>query len=106
LVNGEIKLKNSGTLHLGNKMTKDLNNKLGDIVWYNDKVCRIISTYEYKRNDWDTTGTFDWEIVYITGKVIGLIGDCAKDEWLKPYEWKPYPRTLWDKIKLLFKNDN
>lgn len=63
----------------------------GDIITENGKIGIIEKQYD---------GAWDWEIVYITGSVTGCRRDCCYGNMLKPYHWKPYPKT-WKQIFLV-----
>ena len=74
--------------------------KIGDIVRDKNTEQLGIIIEKYKGH-----GDFDWEVIAIKKPFyFGYVWkDCFKEEELDNYNWKDYPKMLWDKIKLLFK---
>ena len=73
--------------------------KIGDIVKEknNGRLGIIISKYDGHE--------FDWEVFAIKRKFgYGHTWqDCFKEEKLENYDWKDYPITFFEKLKLLFR---
>jgi hypothetical protein len=69
--------------------------KIGDFVTENG--CVGVITQEYSGTD-----LYDWEVAFLKMNTTGCYLDCCLDCKLKPYDWKPFPKTFIQKLMLLF----
>jgi len=69
--------------------------KIGDKVIADGSIGIIVGNYN-KNND------FDFEIAFINNAPSNCWLDCYKKENLKLYNWKTFPKTFIEKLKLLF----
>ena len=72
--------------------------KPNDIVLVKGEEKLGIVVSKYKNNK------FDWEVVCLKGRFsTSCKQDCYYEADLKSYKWKAYPKTLLQKLKILFK---
>ena len=70
--------------------------KIGDFVKADEQIGIIVSKY-------NAHGNFDWEVVALKGRFgSGCKQDCYKECDLEIYDWRNYPKTFIEKLKLLF----
>ena len=72
--------------------------KVGNIVLADGKIGIICEKY------CKTNQNFDWDVVFLSNNPpLGIHQDCYKEKELKLYNWKPYPKTIKECFKLMFK---
>lgn len=75
---------------------------VGDFVKVDGQIGLIILKYENKDKDTYHSGQWDWEVVAVKGRFPnGCKQDCYYDKDLELYDWKDYPKTVIEKLKLL-----
>ena len=76
--------------------------KVGDIVKVDGQLGIIVSRYECTDKETYCNDGFDWEVVALKGLFpSGCKQDCYRKKELVLYDWKDYPKTFREKIKLL-----
>ena len=76
--------------------------KVSDIVKADGQLGIIISEYNCTDNETYCDDGYDWEVVAIKGLFdCGCKQDCFHEKDLVLYDWKDYPKTFKEKLKLL-----